>query len=358
MYPTSKSADLTPEQTDRLDDTFFEANPASYWRARIDGLLREPSPVDYLSTLSAQVTGYGLDVRMLSGTEPTNTERELQRGLDAFALRHHLAESLVRLVHTLLFEGATARSSVWAALTTSPFKVKDIVDALGAFDAKGEVPATLFLPAAYTKALPADPPPDVVAGVLMHWRWVKRAMQVLVSEGLDANVGNNKLKHGLAVRPHSELRVAFMTEPLDTNGNVRLSAVQSGLDIIDAGSVEFLERLPRTHEHGGSWEVSVLNLRPAPLIAEALMLSTVWASAFAAAASNRFSGPDAARPKHPGLVLGPPPEAIVQEVVGLRQPLTISPKSGSWRGGLIETPTGTIQFEQTGTGTNGVIVDG
>src|SRR4051812_6129769 len=158
MYPSSSSADLTPEQIARLDDTFFESNPASYWRARIDALLREPSPVDYHSTLSAQVTGYGLDPRMLSATEPTDTERESQRALDAFTLRHHLAESLVRLVHTLLFEGGVTGASVWVALTTSPFKVRDVVEALHTFDAKGEIPATLFLSSAHVRALPENPP--------------------------------------------------------------------------------------------------------------------------------------------------------------------------------------------------------
>jgi hypothetical protein len=87
LYPTSDSSNLTPEQLALLDDTFFESNPASYWRARIDDLLREPTPIDYREALAAQVTGYGLDERMLSTTDPTEAERESQRALNAFTLR-------------------------------------------------------------------------------------------------------------------------------------------------------------------------------------------------------------------------------------------------------------------------------
>ncbi|MPQ96872.1 hypothetical protein GB931_02830 [Modestobacter sp. I12A-02628] len=357
LYPTSDTSNLTPEQHALLDDTFFESNPASYWRARIDDLLREPTPIDYREALAAQVTSYGLDERLLSTTKPTEAERELQRALDAFTLRHHLAESLVRMVHAVLAHWKMPGSrSIWPSLASNRDTGHDLVQALRAFEDQGEVPANLFMPATNVRALPSDPPADVEAGVRMHWQWVRRAMHLLVSEGLDANVGNNKLKHGLAVRPHNELRVSFVAGSPPPDGNVRLSTVESASSIIDATAIEFLERLPSRHEHAGSWEVTVLNLRPAPLIAESLMLSTVWASVFASAAADRFVGPDEAKPKHPGLVLGPPPDAIVREIVGYRQALTISDKSQTSRGLAVETSKGIVGLTQTGPGTNGTIV--
>jgi len=182
-------------------------------------------------------------------------------------------------------------------------------------------------------------------------------MQLLVSEALDANVGNNKLKHGLAVRPHHKLRVSFMAGSPPADGNVRLSALKSGFSIIDATAIEFLERLPPRHDHAGAWEVTVLNLRAAPLIAEALMLSAVWASVFASAAADRFVGPKETMPRHPGLVLGPSPDEIVRDVVGYRQALTASAKSGTSRGLAVETPQGIIGLTQTGPGNNGIIVE-
>ena len=357
LYPTSDTSNLTPEQHALLDDTFFESNPVAYWRARIDDLLREPTAIDYREALAAQVISYGLDDRLLSATEPTEAERELQRAVDAFTLRHHLAESLVRMVHAVLAQRDSSGSSgIWPSLTSNRDTGHDLVQALRAFEVQSDVPANLFMPAADVRALPSDPTADVEAGVRMHWQWVRRAMQLLVSEGLDANVGNNKLKHGLAVRPHNELRVSFVAGSPPPDGNIRLSTVKSAFSIIDAAAVEFLERLPPRHEHAGSWEVTVLNLRPAPLIAECLMLSTVWASVFASAAADRVAGPDVARPKHPGLVLGPPPDAIDRGIVGYRQALTLSDKSGTSRGLTVETSKGTVGLTQTGPGTTATIV--
>ena len=356
LYPTSDSSSLTPEQLARLDDTFFASNPTSYWRSRIDDLLREPTPIDYCSALAAQVTGYGLDESLLSTTAPTEAERELQRALDAFALRHHLAESLVRLVQAVITGWNTSGSSIWVSLTSNRDPGYELVKELRDFERQGEIPANLFMPAADVKALAEDPPSNVVSAIRMHWRWVQRAMRLLVGEGLEVGVGNNKLKHGLAVRAHDELRVSFMREPPAPDGSVRLSAIKRGSGIVDARAIEFLERLPGRHEHAGSWEITVLNLRPAPLIAEALMLSTVWASVFATAAADRFVGPDEAKPRHPGLLLGPPPEAVVREVLGYRQALTVSTKTGTSRGLSVETPNGIVELKQTAPGSTAIIV--
>lgn len=357
MYPTSDSSDLTPEQLARLDDSLFESNAASYWRARIDALLRAPGAVDYSGDLASEVTDHGLDERMLSMTEPTHAERELQRALDAFALRHHLAESLVRVVHAILIGRKTSDSGLWASLTSNRDDGHALVQALREFEARGQIPANLFMPAADVRSLPAEPPADVVDAVQMHWRWVRRAMELLVSDGLDANVGNNKLKHGFAVRPRDDLRVSFVTEPPNPDGSIPLSAIKSGVSVVDATAIEFLERLPPRHNHAGSWEVTVLNGRPAPLLAEALMLSTVWASVFASAAADHFEGRNNVGPRHPGLVLGPPPEAIVRKAIGYRQALTTSTKSSASRGLTVEMPDGIVGLTQTGPGTSGVIVN-
>lgn len=96
---------MTQEQVRSLDDALFEANPASYWRARVDALLREPEPLVYENGLLERVLGFGLDPQLLQGTAPTERERHMQRALDAFSLRHHIAESLTRLVHAVLLAG-------------------------------------------------------------------------------------------------------------------------------------------------------------------------------------------------------------------------------------------------------------
>ena len=45
------------------------------------------------------------------------------------------------------------------------------------------------------------------------------------------------------------------------------------------------------------------------------------------------------------------------QVIGYRQALTISIKSGTSRGLTVETPDGIVELTQTGPGTSGVIVD-
>lgn len=357
VYPTTESSDLSPEQRRLLDDAFFESNAASYWRSRIDALLRAAETIDYTSALAADVTGHGIDPQMLSMTEPTDSEREAQRALDAFALRHHVAESLVRLVRAVLRRWQTPNSSIWAMLAGDRDDGYKVVKSLRAFEARGELPAHLFVPASELRALPAEPPKEVARAVRMHWRWVQRAMELLVSDGLDTNAGNNKLKHGLAVRARDDLRVRFMTQSPRPDGTIPMTNVEGSSPIIDAHALEFLERLPSRHEHAGSWEVTVLNLRPATLLAETLVLTTVWASVFASAASDHFEGRDERGPTHPGLVLGPSPEAINRRATGYRQALTTSTKSSTSRGLTVETPGGVVGLVQTGPWTHGTVVD-
>lgn len=358
MYPTSESPDLTPEQCAALDDTLFGSNPGSYWRARIDQLLRAPEAPDYGVGLSADVLALGLDPSMLSRTEPTSEERELQRALDAFALRQHLAESLVRLVHAVIIAGQTPGSSVWALLASNMDTGATLVEALRVYEADGGISATLFMPPDEVRALTDGAPDEVVDAMRMHWAWVQRAQQLLVSDGLDANVGNNKIKHGFAVRPRDDLRVSFVRTPPNVDGSIPLSAFDDAVDIIDATSMEFLERLPKRHANAGSWEVTTLNLRPAPLLGEALVLATVWASVFASAAAYHFENREGSGPKHPGLVLGPAPPTFVRAPVGYRQGLTASAGGAPPRGLTVETLQGVVGLTMTGPGGSGMIVDG
>jgi len=358
VYPTSESPDLTPEQCVALDDTLFGSNPASYWRARIDQLLRAPAPVDYTMGLAAEVLELGLDPRMLALTEPGQDERELQRALDAFALRQHLAEALVRLVHAVITAAGAPRSSVWALLTSNRDDGAALVKALRSYQEDGGISATLFMPPDEVRSMADNPPDEVLPAVRMHWLWVQRAMQLLVTEGLDANAGNNKIKHGLAVRPRNDLRVSFLTRAPNPDGTIPVSAFDGAIDIIDATSVEFLERLGNRHSHAGSWEITTLNLRAAPLLGEALVLSTVWASVFASAAANHFAGRGRSVPKHPGLVLGPKPDAFVRKAVGYRQGLTTPTGGGVPRDLTVETGQGVVGLTVTGPGASAVIVDG
>lgn len=356
MYATSDSDELTVEQCKELDDSLFESNPAAYWRSRIDMLLRDPAPVDYAVGVAAEITALGLDPRMLSDTEPTTREQERQRALDAFALRQHIAESLVRLVHGVVTVWQRPGWSVWAEMASNRDDGAALVKVLQQVEESG-VPFDLFLPIDEANRFRDAPPEELVEGVRMHWQWVRRAMDLLVNDRLDTNAGNNKLKHGFAVRPRDDLRIEFMTTPPNDDGTIPLSAFERSVPIIDAVAFEFLERLPKRHSHAGSWEVTVLNLRPATLLAEALMLCTVWTSVFVAAASRHWEGREAEAPAHPRLLaLGPAPQRVTRKAVGLRQSLTAPTNGAAPRGFVVETPDSTVTLTPTGRGRRGVVV--
>lgn len=358
MYPVSETTELTPEQCHELDDSLFESNTTAYWRARIDALLREPEPVDYGTGLAGEIAGLGLDPRMLTMTEPTGSEREMQRALDAFALRHHIAESLVRLVHAVLTAGPNRDVSVWALIAGNRDNGADLVKAVRRIVADGVPGLDLFLPVDEVERVKEAQPEEVDRALRMHWQWVDRAMNLLVNDGLDHNAGNNKLKHGFAVRARDDLRIEFTTTPPNADGTLPLSAFDNSFPLVDAHAIEFLERLPARHSHAGSWEVTVLNLRPKELLAEALMFSVVWSSVIASAASRRFVGRDKTAPPHAGLALGPPPSRIVRRAVGLRQGLTATKKGAPPRPVIADTGPSTVTLIPQGPGTHSRVVDG
>jgi hypothetical protein len=357
LHPVSNTSTLAPDQARSLDDAFFTSNPAAYWRARIDSLLREPSPIDYSAGLASELGRLGLDPRILTSTEPNEREREMQRGLDAFALRHHVAESLVRLVRATVEAAEDHDVSVWALLADDKSKGIELVKEVQARVQEG-VPVILFLPPAQAPTSDDAIAGDLEIGVRTHWRWVQRSMDLLVGDGLDANAGHNKLKHGFAVRGRDDLRVALSTTPPNADGSVRESTLQDAMQLVDAPVVEFLEKLPKRHSHAGSWETTVLNLRPRELLAEALLITIVWSSVFASAAARRFVGRDVEPPAHPGLLLGPAPDAVVRGAVGFRQGLTKTTVGGDPRPFTIGTLKQTMTLAESGDWSHGVVVDG
>jgi hypothetical protein len=190
----------------------------------------------------------------------------------------------------------------------------------------------------------------------MHWSWVEHAIRLLVGDGLDVNAANNKIKHGFAVRVRRGLRVEFSREGPSEDGAMPMSALVGALPIIDSLSVEFINRA--SGQHKGSWESTFLNLRPAPLLAESLLLLVVWGSVFCSAAARHFADrPQAVLPQHPGLLLGPAPERVDPGVWGVRVPLTHPANGGEPRGTLIESSTTIVTMDAIGPRISAVITD-
>ena len=109
MYPPPTGPDLTAEQRQELDDTFLSSDPYGYFSVRIGMVLwwadsgdasheRPVAPTD--DEQHAAGTG-GRFARLLGrpvGFVPETSRRSIatQVATDAYALRHHAAESLVR----------------------------------------------------------------------------------------------------------------------------------------------------------------------------------------------------------------------------------------------------------------------
>lgn len=122
------------EQCQELDDTFLSSDPYGYFSARIGMMLRwEESDVDSDEyPLSAPddeqqdaTETRGRFARLLGrpvGFIPETSPRSIatQVATDAYALRHHAAESLVRLTAALSQRTNVAESCVWEALSAGP----------------------------------------------------------------------------------------------------------------------------------------------------------------------------------------------------------------------------------------------
>ena len=357
LYPEAQGVDLTAEQVTALDDTFFQSDPEAYFRSRIDTLLREPAPVDYREGLAAQVLGLGLHPALLAKTVAADADRELQVALDAFALRHHIAECLCRLIWAVVTARRTPGSSVWVTLTDGPRSGVEVVKVLRKMQARPIPAGDLFLTTAQQFAAGAGQAVGVEEAFRVAWAWVMRATELLTSNRLDTNAGNNKLKHGFAVRAHNDLSMVFMTTPPNEDGTISAAALNSGVGLIDAISAEFLERLGKRTGRPGSLEVSLLNLRPDELIAEATMMATVYGAAFASAADRHFRGRrELTGPPHRGLPLGPLPHTLARKAVGMRQALTCAVDGTRPRDFTVEHASGVVTLQPAGEAVHGVVV--
>jgi hypothetical protein len=155
---------------------------------------------------------------------------------------------------------------------------------------------------------------------------------------VDVQAANNKVKHGLAVRARSDMRVTFVSQQPNDDGSVPLSAFtgDGAIDIFDQPVLESLAPGPRVDGHRQGLELTQLRLKPSAILAEAFMLAMTHAAMFHVAAAEHFAGRDDLEqglgpPDFPGFpVGGPRPKDIEPEApLGMRFPLTNPPGGGA-----------------------------
>lgn len=349
MYPPPAGQDLSEEQARELDDTFLSSDPFQYFCSRIASLLiwqetapvseaasSEPDPGSIRAEFNEYLQRPALDGRF------KDLDVHAQIAADALAVRHHAAEALLRLACARLApEPLGGVRCLWAEIASGPTQIRDVVVRLNA-NSEQPNPGERMLGALVPPDLleTARSNADVVDACNVFVAWLGHAATLLIPAEIDLQAGHNKVKHGLAVRARSDMRVTFVTTPPNEDGSVPLSAftADDSIDIFDQPVLELLARGPKVDGHRQGLEVTQLRLKPAALLADAYMLAMAHGALFHGASVEHFAGRDDLREHHvvpafPGYpVGGPTPENIdAKSPLGMRFPLTTPPSGGAVR---------------------------
>lgn len=289
MYPPPSERLITRELAQRLDDQFFTGDPSGYFRARLRSLV---SPtIDASGTGAERVKGMiGPAFDSLIAVDSTTVE--MQTAVDALALRHHVAESLLRLLHALLHVEKSADSSVWVALTDTPMSIRTVMrENRAQLDSSGDPHARmgrLLLPEDGSSGEGPDLDESIAESRDIHIEWVNFSIKLMVQQYPDINGAHNKLKHGPALRPQTDHLTVFSRTPPNEDGTIEASALNgpSTVRVFDGVTAEFIAR-PKM---GYGLELTHLRMDVAATIAEAGILILTHALLFHHAAMRHFGG--------------------------------------------------------------------
>ncbi|WP_311208473.1 MULTISPECIES: hypothetical protein [unclassified Aeromicrobium] len=363
-----------------LDDTYLTSDPYGYFVSRaamLHGWARQDAPDDAIGdgTFGGRPDLAGLISAIMRDTDtedvPPTRVVSSQVALDAFALRHHVAEALVRLFVTVAhrdIDGATEPRSLWVAATDDDLQsIGSLLDA--AFDVNDKVSddflARMVLPVNFV--VDEESHPAAAAFVRMCAEWIEHAVRLLAPAEFNLTTAHNKIKHGLVVRARSDLRTSLSLIEMSDNGDLPLSTVR-GDKFADLTKLPVIEVLARPRLKGRSrkerqgLEVTQIELDYRAILAEVIVLAHVYAAIFHHAAIVHFA--DHATPRdvsiapHPGMVGEVPPVGFTGPPVGIRVSVTTPDDGGAARPSMFALPDGTlVPFTITGPRRRGRIVD-
>ncbi|MGJ7442932.1 hypothetical protein [Aquipuribacter sp. MA13-6] len=342
MYPPPDGKHLTAEQARELDDTFLASDPFQYFSSRIASLLAwheragagEPLPAPEPGSIRAELNQY-LHRPVVAGPFRA-LDVHAQVAADALAVRHHAAEALLRLACARLApDSKMGAPSLWAEIACGPKQTADVVKRLNASAERPGAGEHVFCALVEPEEREtARSNSEVVDACNVFVDWLHYAA-TLLSTGvpIDLQAGHNKVKHGLAVRARSDMRLVSLPTGPDADGTIPLSAFTGPgvVDIFDQPVLEVLAQ-PKVAGHLQGLEVTQLRLKPSALLADAYMLAMTHGAMFHVAAVEHFTGRDDLRedmtpPASPGYpVGGPRPSSIdASAPLGMRFPLTTPP---------------------------------
>ena len=363
LHITPGGPALTAEQAKILDDEFFQARPLAYFSARIVALLSASSEQSTVTADDAAGFLKALGDPELAGIlDHGDSDRELQVALDSVAVRHHAAEALIRMLHAVVVAKPRTGDAActWATITDGPMGLHEVTDELAAaMNSDAGAFAKAFFPANSEQSA-AD-----IQSCGVAWTWALRAAQLLTDNELTVNAAHNKLKHGLAIRTRDDVRLELMTGPgPGEDGEIPLSSFGPGKSIVifDRPLVTYLARPYPPRKQG--LEVTSLRVDPPVVLAEAWMISWVYASVFHVAAARHGCASDGLQAPYPAPRIGPTPAQLLENsgaaALGYRGSVTtasdssLEPRpSGVFFPGFFQSMT--IDFEGATTAT---VVDG
>ena len=349
-----RGLNLTEDQASRLDAEFFRSSPLEYFVPRIEQLLlagdREPDHDG--EAVQSFRRRLGLPPEDPDPLETNESARGRQRAVDAVSVRHHAAETLLRLLYALAVAAPREDDarSVWVAIADSPMSMKDVAEAVAERLNADESPSfpELFLPIGVPVSENLQSALDVAVA------WTNHAIGLLTRDELAVNTGFNKVKHGLSVSTRDDVRVEFMRAPVPAgDGTIPLSAFESSVPLFDRPLLTFLYR-PTRRAH---LETASLRVDVETTLAEAWMISVVAGAVFAVAGRRRFpESEDVA--SFPLLPIGPTPDQLLgSSVLGIRTPITEPTISGRESGVFFHGSFRPVQFDFENV-TSAVITEG
>jgi hypothetical protein len=377
VYPPPGES-LAEATIQELDDQFFTSDPFAYIRSRIVSLLaatpRPPSsPIsdEFHRLLGPSAIHYAeVDDRVAS----------LQLAVDAFALRHQVAETLLRFLHAVLHH--QPGESMWVKLTDTPTSTRDVfeqnhatVTAEGADPetilrsvllASGHAPdAGLLEPGSATNS-DTRSDEEVVSGALgLHVAWINYAVAIFEQENPDLDAAHNKFKHGMGLRPQDDVLSAFTLTPPNPDGTVPLDALtgDTAVNLFDGITTEFLARPRGRQRRKRGLEVTQIAMMPAPTLVEAAAMAHTLALLFHAAAAGHFAdhAPHEGRsiPVHPGLLVDGPVPGTLRPLrpFAMRFPLTTPLRDPNYPMALLYWTNGHVNTMTFGERMTGLVVD-
>ncbi|MFC4785626.1 hypothetical protein ACT8ZV_14190 [Nocardioides sp. MAHUQ-72] len=376
MYPPPESS-LSAATVQQLDDQFFTSDPYAYIRSRVLMLLDEArSPNTSVMSEFARLLGPSV-AHYASSDERT---RRQQVAVDAFALRHQVAESLVRLLHVILHHKQDACH--WVELVDTPIKNLDVITQNRAtLDAQADRGAAALRSALITRETPSGGASEAPTwesegrsygprggtdetldrALDLHIAWINYAIRLLTQKAPDLDAAHNKFKHGMGLRPQDDVLTTMTLTPPNPEGNIPLSALTGdrAVNLFDGITTEFLARASRKH----GLESTQIAMMPTPTLVEASALAHTLALLFHNLASRHFGDhePHAGRAiaPHPGLLVDGPVPGTLRPLrpFALRFPLTLPLRPLSEGQAVMFWTNGHSNRMTFGPPTTGIVVD-